>query len=157
MFWLCERPSQIHIFGPLVYFTFTRMIGTLLWRTEILRTRRGAAQTSTEPPSVTIGAAQHCSPSSNPSSNTHLPTLLSFQRRLGSTKLATDPTQRLRARPGQSGDTHAKAVPSSPWQSTRPFVFDVHRSWKEHESSRGSFTHLLLRRASYISRHIWQG
>lgn len=51
--------------------------------------------------------------------------------------LGSNLTQRLRASPGQSRDTHAKAIPSSPWQAELPFVFDLHKSWKEHREFPG--------------------
>lgn len=85
---------------------------------------RRATQTYTElPGSATLSPTHAPIP--------HLAKLLSFQQGLGQIAPETETS------PGQSRETHAQAVPSSPWQAELPFVSDLHRSWKEHREFPG--------------------
>lgn len=109
------------------------MIGTLVWNTEILRTRGEKHRPSQSRPAPHGSALLSSTHAPIP----HLTKLLSFHQGLSPPKLGSNLTQRLRASTGQSRDIHTKAVPSSPWQAEFPFVFDLHKSWKEHREFPG--------------------
>lgn len=91
---LCVQyvPGQIHNFGLLVYFMFTGMTGTLLWRTETPWTSEGKHGLAWS----FRGDHWHCSELFSIlslHSNTHFSKPLSSQQGPGSTKLRADLTQ----------------------------------------------------------------
>lgn len=139
----CVRGPARSQLWPLGILHVTGMMGTLIWRTGILRTKGEQHRLTQSSPALLP----------YPQPMLQYPTLPSFCL---SSRDWVKSHQRLRPVPGRAERHMLRPSPALLGKPSSPLSLICTEVGKNTESSRVSFTHLLLMRISYITRHIWQ-